>query len=54
MSRRAIDGHHSGTASKVSVGLMGEDELAAIFARTLRVTVKISDERLYQVAGVRP
>ncbi len=54
MSRRAIDGHHSGTASKVSVGLMGEDELAAIFARTLRVTVKISDERMYQVAGVRP
>ena len=53
MSRRAIDGHHSGPASKVSVGLMSEDELAGIFAKNLRVTVKISDDRMYQVAGVK-
>lgn len=53
MSRRAIDGHHSGPASKVSVGLMSVDELAGIFAKNLRVTVKISDDRMYQVAGVK-
>lgn len=51
MSRARIDHHHSGTASKVSVGLMHEDDLAAIFGRYLDVTVKISDETMYQVTG---
>lgn len=51
MSRAAIDAHHEGTASKVSVGLMHEDDLAAIFGRYLDVTVKISDEKMYQVTG---
>ena len=53
MSRSAIDGHHSGEASRVSVGLMSEDALADIFSRSLRVTVKISDDEMYQVAGVK-
>lgn len=53
MSRRAIDGHHSGAASRVSVGLMSEDALADIFSRSLRVSVKISDDEMYQVAGVK-
>ena len=51
MSRAAIDAHHSGAASKVSVGLMHEDHLAAIFAQHLDVTVKISNQRMYQVTG---
>ena len=51
MSRAHIDSHHQGTASKVSVGLMHEDALAEIFARHLTVTAKISDNRMYQVAG---
>lgn len=51
MSRAAIDHRHSGTASKVSVGLMHEDDLAAIFDRYLDMTVKISDETMYQVTG---
>ena len=51
MSRAAIDHHHEGTASKVSRGLMHEDELAAMFAKYLTVTVKISDEHMYQVTG---
>lgn len=51
MSRAEIDHHHEGSASKVSVGLMHEDELAAIFAKYLQVTVKISDERMYAVCG---
>ncbi len=51
MSRAQIDHHHEGAASKVSIGLMHEDDLAAIFGKYLTVTVKISDERMYQVTG---
>lgn len=51
MSRAAIDRHHKGHASKISAGLMHEDELAAIFAQYLTVTTKISDDRMYQVTG---
>lgn len=51
MSRAAIDHRHEGAASKVSVGLMHEDGLAEIFSRHLTVTVKISDQRMYQVTG---
>ncbi len=51
MSRAAIDHHHEGTASKVSVGLMHEDALADIFRRYLTVTVKISNDNMYQVTG---
>lgn len=53
MSRAAIDHRHEGAASKVSVGLMSEDDLAALMAPYLEVTVKISDDRMYQVAGIR-
>ena len=51
MSRAAIDRHHEGTASKVSVGLMHEDKLADIFSAHLTVTVKISNDQMYQVTG---
>lgn len=51
MSRAEIDRRHSGSASKVSRGLMSEEELAAIFSRHLQVTVKISNEKMYAVAG---
>jgi len=53
MSRAQIDSHHSGKASKVSNGLMSEDDLADIFSRYLEVSVKISDDRMYQVVGVK-
>ena len=53
MSRAAIDSRHNGPASKVSVGLMHEDDLAALFGKYLQVTVKISDDRMYQVTGVK-
>lgn len=53
MSRAQIDHHHQGTASKVSVGLMHEDELAAIFSRYLIVREKISDDRMYAVCGTK-
>ena len=51
MSRAQIDHHHEGTASKVSVGLMHEDDLATIFAKHLDVTAKISDDHMYAVSG---
>ena len=51
MSRAVLDCHHSGSASKVSVGLMSEEDLAAIFESWLQVTVKISNDEMYQVVG---
>lgn len=51
MSRAAIDRHHEGAASRVSVGLMHEDALAAMFRRHLQLTAKISTDRMYQVSG---
>ena len=53
MSRDRINQHHSGSASKVSVSLMDVDALAELFAPFFDVTVKISNERMYQVAGVK-
>ena len=50
-SRAVIDAHHEGKASKVSVGLMHEDELEKLFAKYLTVTVKISNDHMYQVTG---
>ena len=51
MSRAAIDQHHEGTASKVSIGLIHEDALAAIFRKYLKLTTKISDGHMYQITG---
>ena len=53
MSRAEIDRRHQGGASKVSIGLMSEDALAEIFETCLQVTVKVSDDRMYAVAGRR-
>ena len=53
MSRAAIDRHHSGSASRVSCGLLHEDALAAVMAPYLDVDVKISDEEKYIVSGTR-
>lgn len=53
MSRIAIDHRHQGAASKVSVGLMHEDDLAAIFGKHLNVTLKISNDHMYQITGTK-
>ncbi len=53
MSRAQIDHHHEGKASRVSVGLMHEDDLAAIFAKHLNVTTKISNDHMYAVCGIK-
>lgn len=53
MSREKIDNHHSGSASRVSNGLMHEEQLKALFEPYFAVDVVISDENMYQVSGVR-
>lgn len=54
MSRRHIDAHHQGSASRVSIGLMHEDALAAIFRKYLRLTTKLSTDTMYQLTGRAP
>lgn len=53
MSRAAIDHHHEGAASKVSLGLMSETELAKLFEPYFDVDIMISNEEMYQVCGVK-
>ena len=53
MSRRELIIHHSGAASRISIDLINEHELAALMAPWLDVDVIISDDNMYQVAGTR-
>ena len=53
MSREAIDNHHSGSASKVSNGLMSAENLKRIFDAHFHVEVVISNRHMYQVSGVK-
>lgn len=53
MSREAIDGHHTGSASKVSNGLMTADGLKKLFDPLLDVEIMVSNSRMYQVSGVK-
>ena len=53
MSREAIDNHHSGSASKVSNGLMTADSLKKLFDPHLEVEVMISNRQMYQLSGVK-
>lgn len=53
MSRAQLQQHHAGRAAAVSIDLIHEQELAALMAPYFDVDVVISDERMYQVCGVR-
>ena len=53
MSRAQLQQHHSGRASKVSIDLIHEKDLAALFDPFFDVEVIISNDRMYQVAGIR-
>ena len=53
MSRAKINQHHESGASTVSIPLLHEDELEKIFKSNLKVTNKISNDRMYQVTGVK-
>ncbi len=50
-SRAVINSLHQNKAPEVSAELMSGDALAALFAPWFDVTVQVSDERMYQVAG---
>jgi hypothetical protein len=52
MSRAALMDHHK-RASKVSIDLLEEHELANLFAPYFEVDVRISNDRMYQVSGIR-
>ena len=52
-SREVIDDHHKGKASKVSNGLMSADSLKKLFEPYLKVEIVISNDRMYQVSGVK-
>jgi len=52
-SREAIDNHHSGSASKVSNGLMAADSLKKLFDPHFEVEVMISNSYMYQLSGVK-
>ena len=52
-SREAIDNHHKGSASKVSNGLMTADSLKKLFDPLVQVEIVVSNDRMYQVSGVK-
>ena len=52
MSREALTKHHE-RASAVSIELIHERELAVLMEPWFHVDVVISDDRMYQVSGVR-
>lgn len=53
MSRAAVNNRHSGSASEVSCGLMAADQLKKLFDAHFDVEVMISNDRMYQVSGVK-
>ena len=53
MSREALSRHHQGRASSVSIELIEENRLADLFRPWFDVDVIISNDKMYQVAGVR-
>jgi SAM-dependent methyltransferase len=53
MARARIDKCHSGSAGRVSMGLISETELAAVFEPYFDVDTVISDDEMYAVSGVK-
>ena len=52
-SRETVDSCHSGSAGKVSNGLMSAEDLVKLFDPHFTVEVMISNRQMYQVSGVR-
>lgn len=53
ISKAKLDEHHQKTASKVSKGLIDENELARIMGAYLEVDIIISDDEKYIVSGIK-
>lgn len=52
-SREAIDAHHSGSARRVSNGLISVEHLKELFTPYFNVDVLVSDAEMYQVSGIK-
>lgn len=53
LSRERLNKHHAAKAARVSQSLMSEYELAELFKPYFNVTITISDEEKYVVAGLK-
>ncbi len=53
MSRHQLLQHHAGRASRVSIDLLEEQALAELLSQWFYVTTVISNDQMYQVAGIR-
>lgn len=53
MSRAALQNHHAGRAAQVSIDLLHEEDLKALFDPYFEVDVVISNDQMYQVSGIR-
>lgn len=53
MSRDRINDRHKGAANKVSNGLIPAHELAELFLPCFDIKTIISDDKMYQVAGIK-
>lgn len=53
MSRKRIDEHHKKGASRVSNGLISEDELEKLMSGMFEIRCKISNDEMYVVSGRR-
>ncbi len=53
MSREKINGHHEGSANKVSLGLMSNDELVTLFRPYFDISCAVSNGDMYQVCGIK-
>ena len=53
MSREAINEHHRGSARKVSNELISAEELKTVFEDYLEIETVISDDKMYQVSGLK-
>jgi len=53
MSKKQIDHIHNEHASLVSIELMNNTELEKLMKKYLKVTISISDDKMYQVTGLK-
>jgi demethylmenaquinone methyltransferase/2-methoxy-6-polyprenyl-1,4-benzoquinol methylase len=53
MSREAMNAHHSGRASNVSIGLISEQDLSVLFKAHFDVDTALSTEAMYIVSGIK-
>ena len=53
MSLKQINKHHENVSEDVSSRLMEIDDLTKIMNRYLKVDIKISDDQMYQIVGIK-